>query len=112
VLQLVFVCGLSLITASLDVYYRDIRYVVESATLVLFWLCPIFYGIDQIDEKVVWLYTLNPPSAVIFLLRRICLRALPPPATTIAKLFGVSFGTLLGGLWVYRRLKKDFADYL
>ena len=112
VLQIVFVCGLSLITASLDVYYRDVRYVVESATLVLFWLCPVFYGVDRIPEEAIWIYTMNPPSAVIFLLRRICLQALAPPLTTIVKLVGVSFGTLLAGAWVYKRLKKDFADYL
>jgi len=111
-LQVVFVCGLSLLTSSLDVYHRDVRYVVESATLVMFWLCPVFYGVDQIQEDLVWIYTLNPISAVIYLLRQICLRALPPPATTMLKLAGVSLGTLFVGAWVYRRLKKDFADYL
>ncbi len=111
-LQIVFVCGLSLLTSSLDVYYRDVRYVVESATLVLFWLSPVFYGVDRLPTDVVWIYELNPISAVIFLLRQICLRALPPATMTLLRLVCVSFGTLFVGAWVYRRLKKDFADYL
>jgi ABC-type polysaccharide/polyol phosphate export permease len=111
-LQIVFVCGLSLLTSSLDVYYRDVRYVVESATLVLFWLSPVFYGVDRLPEDVRWIYELNPIAAVIFLLRQICLRALRPAATTMLRLVGVSFSTLFVGGWVYRRLKKDFADYL
>src|SRR5664279_821359 len=35
-LEIVFVCGISLITASLHVFIRDIRYVVESLNTVLF----------------------------------------------------------------------------
>ena len=111
-LQLVFVCGLSLITASLDVYYRDVRYVVESANLVLFWLCPIFYGMVDVDPSLRWVYELNPVSAVIYVMRRICLQALPPPMTTFAKMVVVSFATFAFGAYTFRRLKKDFADYL
>ena len=112
VLQVVFVCGLSLISASLDVYYRDVRYVVESTNLVLFWLCPIFYGMVDVDPSIRWVYELNPVSAVIYVMRRICLQALPPPVMTVAKIALVSFATLALGAYTLRRLKKDFADHL
>ena len=111
VLQLVFVCGLSLVTAALDVYYRDVAYVVNAVTLVLFWLCPIFYGFEDVPGQYVWLYEINPVAAVILIMRRIFLDGVPP-GLTILKLAAVSVLTLWAGYRFFGRMEKDFSDYL
>jgi ABC-type polysaccharide/polyol phosphate export permease len=110
-LQVVFVCGVALFTAGLDVYYRDIRYVVESLNLVLFWLVPIFYGFEEVEPQWAWIYEYNPLAAVILITRRILLRG-SMPGWTLAKLAVVSLLVLALGLLVFRRVKKDFSDYL
>ena len=111
VLQLVFVSGLTLVTAALDVYYRDVAYVVNALTLVLFWLCPIFYGFENVPGKYAWLYEVNPVAAVILIMRRIFLDGVPP-GFTIVKLAAVSVLTLWAGYMVFVRMEKDFSDYL
>ena len=111
VLQLVFVCGLSLVTAALDVYYRDVAYVVNAATLVLFWLCPIFYSFEDVPGAYAWLYEVNPVAAVILIMRRIFLDGVPP-GLTIVKLAAVSVLTLWVGYMVFVRMEKNFSDYL
>jgi len=111
VLQVVFVCGLSLLTAALDVYYRDVRYVVESAGLVLFWLVPIFYGFDQISSAYIWIYEYNPIAAVVLIMRRLLLYG-AGPGLTLWKLALVSAFTLAAGFFVFGRIKRNFSDYL
>jgi ABC-type polysaccharide/polyol phosphate export permease len=111
-LEIVFVCGMALAFSALDVYYRDIRYVVESANLVLFWLVPIFYSFDDVPRDYRLLYELNPVAAVVLACRLIFLSGTSPPESLLAKLTLVSLGALAGGWLLFGRMKKRFADYL
>jgi ABC-type polysaccharide/polyol phosphate export permease len=110
--EIVFVTGLSLITAALNVYIRDIRYVVESANTVLFWLVPIFYPFSVIPQQYRDVYQFNPVAAVVLAFRNILLEASPPPDTLLIKLVISSVGVFLLGLWVFRTLRPKFYDYL
>lgn len=111
-LEVVFVGGLSLLTSGLNVHHRDMRYVVESANLVLFWMVPIFYSLNDLPQEYVWIYQLNPIATVIFLIRRILLHGLGPHASTMVRLIGVSFAAFGLGAYVFRRVKRNFTDYL
>ena len=110
-LQVLFACGFSLASAALDVRWRDVRYVVESATLVLFWLVPIFYGLDQVSPKYTWLYEINPVAAVVLVMRRVLLYGVDP-GYTLLKLLGVSALCFAGGYSLFQRHRRGFADYL
>jgi len=111
-LELIFVCGLSLVTAALNVYFRDMQYVVESATTVLFWLVPIFYSFSMIPSEYRSIYLYNPIAAVVLACRAIMMEGRMPPSSLLIKLPLVSFGFLIFGFFFFRRLKRKFADYL
>ncbi len=111
-LEVVFVCGLSLISSALDVYFRDVRYVIESANTVLFWLVPIFYSFAIIPQQYQAVYQFNPVAAVVLACRLVLLEAKAPPFSLIWKLSVVSLGAFVLGLVVFGRLKRRFADYL
>ena len=112
VLEVVFVCGLALIFAGINVYVRDTRYVVESANTILFWLVPIFYPFEIIPMKFKEIYQFNPVAALVLGLRSILLNAAAPPTSLLIKLFIVSFVSLATGFLVFRRLKRRVFDYL
>jgi lipopolysaccharide transport system permease protein len=113
-LEIIFVCGLAMLTASLNVFVRDIRYVVESTNLVLFWVVPIFYEFKNIPQQYREIYLLNPVAALVLLMRRILLEGQPPggPTHTLWKLAAVSFVVFAAGVLVFRRLKPMFYEHI
>ena len=113
-LEVVFVCGLAMLTSSLNVFVRDTRYVVESATLVLFWLVPIFYDFSWVPQRFRHLYDYNPVASLVIQLRRIVLDGQPPdgPTHTLLKLMAASLTVFIVGLFVFRRLKPRFYEHI
>ena len=112
IMEIMFVCGLTLISAAVNVYVRDTRYVVESASTVLFWLVPIFYSFADIPLKFQEIFWYNPVAAMVMALRNILMSAAPPPTSLLIKLTFSSFFMLGLGCLVFRKLKHGFYDYL
>jgi ABC-type polysaccharide/polyol phosphate export permease len=111
-MEIVFVCGLSLITSALNVYVRDMRYIVESTNTVLFWLVPIFYSFAAIPQEYSEIYKFNPLAALILALRNILLEGSSPRWELLVKLSVSSTVMFLLGLAVFRGLRRRFYDYL
>jgi ABC-type polysaccharide/polyol phosphate export permease len=111
-LAIAFVTGLALIFSGLNVYIRDIRYLVESANLVLFWLVPIFYPFSKIPAEYHGIYELNPVAALVLASRNILLEGVAPPSSLLIKLTISSTLMLVIGLLLFRRLQGRFYNYL
>jgi lipopolysaccharide transport system permease protein len=111
-LEVVFVCGLVLASSALEVYLRDMRYLVESACTVLFWVVPIFYTLATVPQQYVNVYQFNPLAALILALRNILLDGVSPSSTLLTKLAFSSSAVFLLGWFLFSRLKRRFFDYL
>lgn len=111
-LELVFLFGVGLVTSSLNVIVRDMRYVVESANLVLFWLVPIFYTFDMIPAAYKDLYQYNPIAALVLASRKVILEGQSPPVGLMLKLASVALVALITGEAIFRLLKPRFYRYL
>ncbi len=110
--EVLFVCGLGLLFSGLNVYVRDMRYVVESCNTVLFWLVPIFYPFAIIPPEYREIYQFNPVAALVMACRNILLEAAPPPASLLFKLAFSSTLVFIAGWFTFRKLRRRFYDYL
>lgn len=111
-MELVFVMGLSLLFSALNVYVRDIRYLVESINVVLFWLVPIFYDFGKVPSQYRDLYQYNPVAAVVMASRNVLLDGVAPSNILMAKLTASSLLVLALGTLVFRKLRTGFYNYL
>jgi ABC-type polysaccharide/polyol phosphate export permease len=112
VLYVCFVLGMVLATSALDVYLRDMRYVVESGNMVLFWMVPIVYGFENIPKSFSDIYALNPIAAMVMALRRILMDGVPPAPSLLWNLTWGSLATLVAGWLIFRALERRFYDHL
>ena len=111
-LELICLIGLGLVTSSLYVFVRDVRYVVESSLLVLFWIVPIVYSFDMVPNSMRNLYQYNPLAALVLATHEIVLKAKAPSTTLLLKLTLVAAVSLVLGTQVFKRAQRRFYEYL
>jgi lipopolysaccharide transport system permease protein len=112
IFEILFVLGLVLACSALDVYLRDMRYAVESANTILFWLVPIFYRSEIVPARYVDIYDYNPVAALVLAMRRILMESRPPGSTLMWKLSVSSILVLTIGWAIFRGLQRRFYDHL
>ena len=59
-LTIFFVLGLSWITSSVIIFFRDLGQIIAIGIQFAFWLTPIFWSYKAIPEKYLYLLSLNP----------------------------------------------------
>lgn len=103
--------GLGLFLASINVKYRDIRYILPFFIQLLMFITPVIYP-ASIAGKYSWILAFNPMMGIIQSARAALLGA------TIVnwKLIGLSFiATLiliLIGIYTFKKTEKNFADII
>jgi len=80
ILFFVMVYGLSLVLASLYVYYRDLNQIWDILLQVGFYLAPIIYPLSLVPEKYIFYYMLNPVTRLMVMYRDILLYNTIPSA--------------------------------
>jgi lipopolysaccharide transport system permease protein len=114
VVEIIFITGAALICSCLNVYFRDIQYLVESALTVLFWFTPIFYSLETARANLApWLfriYILNPLAGCISAARNAVVRQAHPEPLAFGIATAVAFVAFGVGVLLFSKLHTQFAD--
>jgi lipopolysaccharide transport system permease protein len=111
-LELLFLIGVGLASSALNVLVRDVRYVVESFNLILFWIVPIVYSFAMVPPEMKDLYQYNPIAALILATHTVILDARAPGTPLLIKLATVSITSLLVGSLIFKKVERRFYEYL
>ena len=103
------VYGISLAVASLNLFFRDLQYLIGIFLTIVFYLTPVFYDIKFVPKKYLPFVILNPFSLIIELWRSLFMNNYIDIYKFLLSLM-VSFIIFLGGYWIYKKLNDKFAE--
>lgn len=113
--QYLLTLGIVFITCSINVYIRDLEYIINFFIQMLFYGTPILYSIDMFSKapKVILnLIQLNPMATIINSYRDILYWQQSPSIMPLLMVLGFSFVLVIVGYFIFRRLSKGFAEQL
>ncbi len=109
--QLALTVGLSLFLAMANLFYRDVRHVVDLLLVAGMLMSSVVYPVDRIGGLVGWLFAVNPMTPIIEAYRSVIVRGQLPPAAPFAWAC-VAAGVALGAGWLlFHRVERRFAEY-
>jgi lipopolysaccharide transport system permease protein len=110
IIYFLIVYGISLILASLYVYYRDITQIWNVLIQIGFFLSPIVYPLSTVPAEYMDYYMLNPMTGVIQMYRDVLLYHQFPHAGSIAFTFAAGLAIAIIGSDIFHRLERRFAE--
>ena len=111
-LEVAFLVGLSLFVSALNVFYRDVKYLVPLVVQLGMFVTPVIYSTSKVSAQFRSWFFLNPMAVVIHGVRQVVLHGEPPelgPLLT-ASTFVVGFGCL--AYLFFKRAEVKFADLI
>lgn len=104
--------GISFFLSTLNVLFRDIRFVVPLILQIWLYLTPVIYSSGQVPEKYRIFLSLNPLTPLIEGFRDVTIYSKFPGATHLILSVIVSILVFVLGFWFFKSREKIFADVM
>ena len=111
-IQLMLTLGVVLFASAINVFYRDVRFVVPLALQLWMYATPVIYPASLVPERFRAVYMLNPMAGLVEAYRAVALRAEPPDWSSVATAAAISTLSLLAGYLYFKRAEPRFADVI
>lgn len=111
-LLLIFTISVSLIFASLNVYYKDVELLSKFVLQLIFFGSPIIYSIDNLSLKFKLLLFLNPLTFIIENIRRCVLEGRNVVLWQLVFTLTLAIILFYVAQKIYTKLEREFADVI
>jgi len=130
--QLLMTIGIAFVLSVGNVFFRDVALIFELASMMWFYLTPVFYPLSMVQERlpehsrwVVTVFMLNPMAVLVQAYRWVILQGAPvgdsgklvvlTPGQLALGVASVAFWSILMlgiGLWLFSRYRRQIPDEL
>ncbi len=114
-----YAAGLGLCFSVLNVYFRDVQYLVGILLNLWFYLTPVVYPMTLVEtfanahgSYLLKLYKINPMVEFTDVFRSLLYDQRMPGMASVAYILVWGVGMFFGGLWVFRRFEGRLAEEL
>ena len=111
-IQFILLQGIILITGSINVYVRDLEYIINFFISMLFYATPVLYSMEMFPAKIQTILHLNPMTTIIESYRDIFFYQQLPNLVNLGLVLLLSLVMLFIGIKVFKKLEKGFAEEL
>ena len=112
VVEYILALGIGMLTAAIDVYFRDMEHILSIVTMAWMYLTPIMYTVELVPERYMPLFNLHPMTPIIIAYRDILYYKQVPELGTLLHALTLGVCVLIFGLVIFRKLQKNFAEEL
>lgn len=111
--QTILNLGFSLMISSINVFFRDLEYLISVGLMALYFMTPIMYNPDMLPKIVQKILIIcNPMTGYVILYRDVMYYGVGPRYRLLLYSFGLSIFILFLGYFVFQNLQKKFAEIL
>lgn len=112
IVEYILALGMTMLTSAITVYLRDVEYILGIVTMAWQFLTPVMYSVDQVPEKLQWVFSLNPMTSVIMAYRDILYYGNMPQLETLLSAVITGIFMLIVGWIIFDHLQKHFVEEL
>jgi len=104
--------GLAWLFAALGVFFRDLAQAMPFIAQVILYSSAVFYPVSRIPSGLWAVLKWNPFLQTVVLAREVVLWGMPVNGARLGYTYAAGILVLLGGRWVFQRLRPAFADVI
>lgn len=109
-LQVVFTVGIALLIGTGTAFYRDVRHFVEVGLLLLFWLTPIVYRLEQVPARLRPIIFASPMSPFVIAYQRMFYDVTWPEASVWMACGAYAVGAFAIGMAVFLTIEDRLVE--
>ena len=110
IIQSALSLGMLFVLSAINVYVRDIEYLVQFIINLAFYATPVLYTASMIPEKFRWILYLNPMSHLLDAYRAIFYNKVAPDLYSLGIIGVISLIVLIIGYAIFKKMEKGFAE--